>query len=189
MNNINGITNQAYLDKFEGTLKASLHTYLKANKEVDSVLPDSPDITNLWNKIATAYLEDGVREFAGYPTVSLGWMMYVGMAVAKFWDEDWEKYSKEENLYHVIRDPRGFDCMDEYIREDVLGLTGIAFKSTEKLVGDMATITLRAIQHENFEPGSPLAFHAYVRSLHQLYIMGAAVQLNRMNYHMEKLDA
>jgi len=23
------------------------------------------------------------------PLASLGWMMYIGMAVAKMWDEDW----------------------------------------------------------------------------------------------------
>ncbi len=185
---INGVTNKEYLDQFEGNLKASIHKFLKASNNVDRVLPDAPDIANKWHSVATAYMEDGVREFAGYPTVSLGWMMYVGMAIAKLWDEDWEKYSKEANLYNMLRSPRGYDCMDEYIREEVLGLKGEAFKATEKLVGDVATIVLRAIQHEHFEPGSPLAFHAYVRALHQLYIMGAAVQLNRMNYHMEKMQ-
>lgn len=175
-----------YLDKYENNLRNSLHTYLKAKDEVDEMLPDAPDIEAQWEAIGRSYLEDGVREFVGYPTVSLGWMMYVGMGVAKMWDEDWEKYSAVDDLYLLMRTPRGFDYMDEHVREKVLNLTGEAYTSTEKLVGDVATIALRAIQHEQFEPGSALAFHAYVRSIKQLYLMGAAVQLRRMGYHMEK---
>ena len=31
------------------------------------------------------------------------------------------------------------------------------------------------------------AFEAYVSCLHQLYLFGAAMQLNRMGYHMTKM--
>ncbi len=179
--------NEEYLNAFEASLKEGLHTYLRAKDEVDEILPDAPDIEDKWLQIANAYLEDGVREFNGYPTVSLGWMMYVGMAVAHMWDDDWTLHSQSPNLYHTLRAPRGYDCMDEYIREDILTLTGDAFRQTENLVNGSATMALRRIQRERFEPGSPLAFQAYVRSLHQLYLMGAYVQLKRMGYHMVKV--
>jgi hypothetical protein len=41
---------------------------------------------------------------------------------------------------------------------------------------------------EEFEeqPGTEEAFDAYVSCLYQLYLFGAAMQLNRMGYHMTK---
>ena len=38
---------------------------------------------------------------------------------------EWAIYSKIENLYAYLRDKRGYDAMDEYIREDVLLLKAI----------------------------------------------------------------
>ncbi|EJW95166.1 hypothetical protein EVA_16728, partial [gut metagenome] len=40
-----------------------------------------PDVENKWTEIGAAYLADGVREFNTYPTVSLGWCMFLGMAM------------------------------------------------------------------------------------------------------------
>ena len=84
----------------EEKFRDDLVTYLQGKDLVDSMLPDAPDIEEKWTGIAEAYLPDGTKEFAAYPTVSLGWMMYVGMAVAKYWDEDWSIYNKVEN--HTI---------------------------------------------------------------------------------------
>lgn len=42
------------------------------------------------------------------------------MAIAKYWDEDWELYSKAEDLYKYLRDHIDFDHMDDYICEKVL---------------------------------------------------------------------
>lgn len=46
--------------------------------------------------------------------------MYIGMAVAKYWDEDWELYSKVEDIYKYLRDRIDFDHMDDYILDKVL---------------------------------------------------------------------
>ena len=124
-----------------------------------------------WEQIAKAYIPDGIKEFNDFPSASLGWMMYIGMAVAKFfavqsgkaerWDAEWEVlelreqsdacinsaeipelrsptrslsrqnstegqiYSKIDDLYAYMRDKRGYDAMDEYIREDVILLQGV----------------------------------------------------------------
>lgn len=80
-------------------------------KEVDERQPECPDVEEKWEEIAKAYIPDGIREFQDFPSASLGWMMYIGMAVAQLWN-------------------------------------------------------------------------AYVSCLHQLYLMGAAMQLKRMGYHM-----
>ncbi len=175
------------MNLFEKNLREDLHQYLVMMKEVDEKLPDCPDIEDKWEEIAKAYLPDGVREFNSYPTSSLGWMMYIGMAVAAYWDGAWDVYGKNPNIYAHLRDKRGYDAMDEYIREEVLQLQGMAFDALERLVGECASRVNNAIRRQGFEPGTKMAFDGYLACLHQLYLMGAAVQLRRMGYHMEKM--
>ena len=177
-----------YLDKFESSLRETIYADLKERGVIDLRMPDMPDVEEVWERVCTAYLPDGVREFAGYPTVSLGWMMYIGMAVAHLWDSDWAVHSANDKLYESLRDVRGYDCMDEYISEEVLALSDEANAMTARLVGDMALKVNSALRHEQFEPGTPAAFHAYVRSLHTLYLMGAAVELYRLGYKMTRLQ-
>lgn len=176
------------MQEFENKLSKDLHQYLIALGKVDERMPECPDVEEKWEPIAQSYLVDGIREFADYPTVSLGWMMYIGMAVAKFWDAEWEIYSKIEDLYLYMRDKRGYDRMDEYVREEVLLLEGDAYAAMEKLVGECASRVLNALLHQHLEPGTKEAFNGYVECLHQLYLMGAAVELKRMGYHMTKMD-
>ena len=86
-----------------------------------------------------------------------------------------------------MRDKRGYDCMDEYIRENVLLLKGIDYTVLEKEIGECASRVYNALRRQNIEPGTKEAFNAYVSCLHQLYLFGAAVQLNRMGYYMKKM--
>lgn len=177
----------SYLDTYENNLQLSLHKYLLELDVVDKILPEAPDIEGYWQSIATAYLPDGVREFADYPTVSLGWMIYIGMATAQFWDTAWDKYESGEAIYQDLINRRGYDCMDEAIRKEVLQLKDKAYTDAEHLTGNLALKALNFLRHENLEAGTPLAFHAYVRTLHQLYTFGAAIQLRTLGYHMQKV--
>ena len=156
-------------------------------REVDERLPECPDVEEKWEEIAKSYIPDGIREFQDYPSASLGWMMYIGMAVAKMWDTEWEIYSKIEDLYAYMRDKRGYDAMDEYVREEVL-FRDDDYVVLERLVGECASRVYNALMHQRFEPGTKDAFNGYVACLHQLYLMGAAMQLNRMGYHMTKMS-
>ena len=201
------------MEQFEEQLHQDLHQFLQSMKEVDERLPECPDVEDKWEELAKAYIPDGIREFQDYPSASLGWMMYIGMAIAKFWDAEWEVteqqeqsgacsdsaesrrnstegqiYSKIDDLYAYMRDKRGYDSMDEYIREDVLLLRGVDYSVLEKLVGECASRVYNALRHQNIEPGTKEAFNAYVSCLHQLYLFGAAMQLNRMGYHMTKMN-
>ena len=175
------------MNEFEDNLHEDLHQFLLSMKEVDERLPECPDVEDKWEPIAKAYIPDGIREFQGFPSASLGWMMYIGMAVAKLWDTEWEIYSKLDDLYAYLRDKRGYDSLDEYIREEVLQLTGIDYTVLEKLVGECASRVYSALMHQRIEPGTKEAFNAYVSCLHQLYLMGAAMQLKSMDYHMTKI--
>ena len=208
------------MKQFEEQLQKDLHQFLLSMKEVDERLPQCPDIEEKWEEIAQTYIPDGIREFNDFPSASLGWMMYIGMAVAKFWDAEWEVmeqreqnqdclnsaesrqnstegqiYSKIEDggehqssLYAYLRDKRGYDNMDEYIREDVLLLSGVDYTVLEKVVGECASRVYNALRHQHIEPGTKEAFHAYVACLHQLYLARAAIQLKRMGYHMTKMN-
>lgn len=172
----------------EEKIKQELHQYLQNQGKVDERLPECTDIEDKWQSIAEAYLPDGIREFNAYPTVSLGWMMFIGMAIAKYWDEDWQKYATVPNLYEQLRNQRGFDCMDEYILEDVLHMKGKGLEELNNLVAECASRTNSNLHHAHLESGTPEAFKAYVACLHQLYLMGAAVQLKRMGYHMTLMN-
>jgi len=171
---------------FEEKINKGLSDMLLTYGLIDTKFPDNPDIEGKWAKIGESYMPDGVREFADYPMVSLGWMMYIGMAVAKFWDEDWIIYDHIDDLYLYMREKRGFDELDEYIRETVLGLKDEEFDATEKLVRTCSERVHSMLHHENIEHGTERAFRAYVACIHQLYLMGAAVQLRKMGYRMVK---
>ncbi len=172
------------MEDFATTMLTDLHRYLTGRGAVDERLPECPDVEGKWPAIAEAYLPDGAREFADYPVASLGWMMFVAMAVTRFWDVDWEKYDKIDDLYLYLRDKRGYDELDEYILDEVLDLHGDAAESMQSLVGDCAERTKRAIFALDIEPGTVDAFKAYVGGLQVMYQMGMAVQLKAMGYHM-----
>ena len=174
--------------KFEDTLHRNLFQYLHGIGEVDERLPECPDVEGCWKDIANAYIPDGAREFRDYPVASLGWMMYIGMAVAKLWDDEWTIYSQIDDLYVYLRDKRGYDALDEYICEDVLMLRGKGCEELGAVVGECASRVNYELMRERIEPGTREAFEAYVACLHQLYLFGMAVQLRRMGYHMERVQ-
>ena len=175
------------MEACEPRLNKDLQTYLTGVGLIDKHLPECPDVEDKWKEIGEAYLPDGIREFSGYPTVSLGWMMFLGMAITKYWDEDWDKYSSAENLYEQIRNARGYDNMDEYILEEILKLDADTRTKISKTVAECAFRTESILRHEPIEPGSEEAFRAYIYSLRQMYAMGMAMELKRLGYHMTEL--
>ena len=175
------------MEQFATALLNDLQRFLLERGKVDERLPECPDVEDKWPAIAEAYLPDGIREFADYPVASLGWMMFIAMAVTKFWDQDWERYSQVEDLYLMLRDKRGYDHLDEYILDEVLDLHGDAADQMQELVGDCAERTKRAIYGLDIEPGTVEAFKAYVGGLQCMYQMGMAVQLKAMGYQMVRL--
>ena len=175
------------MDSLEELIHSDLRQYLLSMNEIDERLPECQDAESQWEAIANAYIPDGVREFQEYPVASLGWMMYIGMAVAKMWDDNWQYYAAKENLYLYLRDKRGYDAMDEYIRRDFLKLSAKDFAATEELVCECASRVHNDLMHQSIEPGTKEAFLSYVACLHQLYLFGVAVQLKRLGYHMTRI--
>lgn len=173
--------------EFEQKIRQDLRQYLESMQEIDSQLPECPDVEALWTTVGEDYITDGIREFAAYPTVSLGWIMFVGMAVAHYWDTDWDRLQRDPHVYPVLRDQRGFDHTDDYILEEVLQLGPADRRATSRLVGECAGRTYALLRHEHITPGSNEAFRAYVSCLRQLYLMGMSVQLKRLGYRMTRI--
>ena len=175
-----------YLNNYEKSLLSEVLKYLTSLGHLDGKLLETEDINEVWEKVAPSYVADSIKEIAKYPNVALGWAMYVGMAVAKFWDEDWNIYSSKENLYEYLRDKRGYDYLDEVVRGDVLTLDGESYDEMEELVRKTSSMVLSHIRHEQIEPQSPMAFHVFARSIRVLYKIGAAVELKNLGYKFER---
>ena len=153
--------------EFEETFHKDLTAYLETHDLIDKHFPEAPDIEALWATIGESYLPDAMREWNKYPTVALGWVMYIGMAIAYYWDEDWERYSHVPDLYKMM----------------ILNEQGEKLQQT---VGECAARTYNTISHLHVEPGTPDAFRVFIAALHEMYLMGAAMELKSLGYHMEK---
>lgn len=171
----------------ESVFKTDLYQYLTSIKQVDEHLPEAPDLEELWPKIGESYLPDALREWNKYPTCSMGWIMYVGMAAAKYWDMDWELYSKVDNLYEYLRDRIDFDHMDDYICQKVLLLEGEEHQKMVNVVAECASRTVSKLTHMGLQPGSEEAFRGFIAALHQMYLMGIAIELKSLGYHMTQM--
>ena len=97
-----------YLDKYEERLMQDLLKMLSGKGFLDKQIMLSDDITDVWAAVAPEYVADSVKEITKYPDVALGWAMYLGMAVAHFWDEDWQKCSSMASIYLYLRGKRGY---------------------------------------------------------------------------------
>lgn len=178
--------NKDIVEKFEEKVRTDLIRFLQEKGAVDEIVPECVDVEEKWGVIAREYLPDGAREFQNYPVVSLGWIMFVGMAMSFYWDTDWEKYSCETKYYEPLRDIRGYDNMDEAVVEGLLGYDGEAAEKVSELVAQCAARVYNLLSHEQVEPGTQLALGCYVAALHQLYLAGMAMELNALGYHMTR---
>lgn len=172
----------------EQLFRDDLHQFLLSVDMIDERLPEAPDLEELWQPIAQSYMPDAIREFNGeYPRVAFGWIMYVGMALAKYWDVEWSTYSKVTDLYAYLRDRIDFDHMDDYICEKVLLLDEAKHKELSAIVAECAARTFHLLIHQNLQPGTEEAFRGFIAALHQMYLMGIAMELKDLGYHMTQL--
>ena len=182
------MSNIKYDNPVEQEFHDDLYGYLRTLDLVDERMPEAPDLDDLWFKIGQSYMADGIREYnTGYPSVALGWMMFIGMAVAKYWDVEWEVYGKVPDLYVYLRDRIDFDHMDDYILDKVLCLDADSRKKMNDAVAESASRTYNMMSHMCLEPGTAAAMRAFTAALHQMYVMGVAVELKALGYHMTKL--
>lgn len=181
-------TDYNFLNSFETTLQEDLIKVASSNSMLCGTLLSSDDIYQRWHEIAPEYMVDAVKEIAAYPTVSLAWAAYLGMAIAYGWDADWEKFAKMP--YSEFYGPRKFDDMDENILENILGLNLQSKEATkiEDVIRQCAEVALSQIRRSAIEPQSPMAFHTFARACKVLFRIGAAIELHRLGYKFERIN-
>ena len=94
-------------DRYEAELFTQLFKCCRSRGWLPERFPESEDINSKWNDISAEFIQDAVREFNSYPLATLAWSAYIGAAVAKWWDKDWEVNSLRG--YSSLLGERGFD--------------------------------------------------------------------------------
>lgn len=178
---------QLYYSMFQDRLERELLKICTDAGMLEGILLKSDDIDLKWKEFAPEYIADGVREIAAYPTVSVAWAGYVGMAVACWWNRDWAKL--KDSPYSTLKGPNGFDDMDDHIMTDILGLVlnGKEAGRITEIMQSCAQTAVTFIRQERIEPQSPRAFYVYARTVQVMYSIGAAIELCRLGYEMRKL--
>lgn len=176
------------LIRFEEKMQEELLRLATSRNMLKGVLLATDDIDEQWNILAPEYMGDAVPQIAQYPTVSVAWAAYLGMAVAYGWDADWETYLKMP--YQGYYGDQGFDDMDEHIVRDLLRIpldskTAQELEETIRQCGEKAVDLIR---FEQIPPQSEMAFHVFARACKAMFRIGAAMQLKRMGYNFEKVN-
>lgn len=179
------------LNKYEESLRKTLTDRLTEGKWLEGRLLEVEELNEKWKSSAPSYMADAVPEIAKYPLVAIAWAMYEGMGIAVLWDKEWNRYEGMEDFHKMFCEPRGFDCMDEYITEILLTtpLNSPEAEKIENMVRSTAEAALSLIRKEQIEAQSVMAFHVFARTTKVMFEAGVAVQLKRMGYNYVKVNA
>lgn len=177
-----------YLIRLEEKMQNELLRLATSRNMLKGVLLATEDIDEQWKILAPEYMADAVPQIAHYPTVSVAWAAYLGMAVAYGWDAAWETYLKLP--YQSYYGEQGFDDMDEHIVRDLLRvpLDSKTAKELEETIRQCGEKAVDLIRYEQVPPQSELAFHVFARACKSMFRIGAAIQLKRMGYNFEKVN-
>ena len=159
-----------FYDNFEKALEQDMLKVCTSAGMLDGVMLASDDIDQKWNDYANSYMADAIEQINEYPEVAIAWSLYMGMAVAQWWDVDW--LQNKDNEYLKFYGPHGFDDMDDIEEPDS---------------GMIMQRAISMIRKENIEFGSVKAFYVLSRTVKVMYRIGAALQLKRLGYKFEKL--
>lgn len=179
------------LNRYEESLRKTLTDHLSQRKWLDGRLLEVEELNEKWRSSAPSYMADAVPEIAKYPLVAIAWAMYEGMGAAVLWDKEWSRYENIDDLHKMFTEPRGFDCMDEYITEILLALPlgSAEAERVEDMVRSTAECAQSLIRKEQIEAQSVMAFHIFARTTKVMFEAGVAVSLRRLGYNYVKVNA
>lgn len=165
------------MEPFEQLLHEELLRYLKSLGIIHSDINVCAEVEELWEMVARPYVPDAIRQWDTNHSVTttIGNMMYLGMAVAKLWQQGEEERCKGEHFYENLRDRRGFTEIGRTVSEEVLLLTEEQDKATGKLVGDCTERIFNLLKRQESKPATRNAFKGYLRCIRQMYLFGAAL--------------
>ncbi len=176
-----------FLNRFEEKIQNELLRVCTSRRMLGGTLLATDDVTAHWDVLAPEYVADAVGQIADYPTVSVAWAGYLGMAVAHGWDKNWQECLKTP--YKAYYGAQGFDDMDEHIVRNVLGLSldSKEAQDIEMVIRSCAQTAVTLIRREQIEPQSAMAFHVFARVIKVMYRVGAALELKRLGYKFEEV--
>ena len=179
------------LNRYEESLRTTLVKRLTDSQWLAGQLLEVEELNEKWRTSAPSYMADAVPEVAKYPLVAIAWAMYLGMGAATLWDKEWNRYKDIEDLHKLMTEPRGFDCMDEYITEILLCLPlgSAEAERLEDMVRSTAEAAQLLIRKEGIEAQSVMAFHIFARTTKVMFECGVAVALKRLGYNYVKVNA
>ncbi|MBR5841566.1 MAG: hypothetical protein IKY64_02985 [Bacteroidaceae bacterium] len=177
-----------FLNRFEEKIQGELLRVCTSQRMLSGTLLATDDISGFWDTLAPEYVADAVGQIADYPTVSIAWAGYLGLAVAHGWDKNWQECLKTP--YKAYYGEQGFDDMDEHIVQHVLGLSleSKEAKALEGVIRSCAQTAVTLIRREQIEPQSAMAFHVFARAIKVMYRIGAALELKRLGYKFEEVQ-
>ncbi len=177
-----------FLNRFEEKIQNELLRICTSRGMLGGILLETDDITGHWDVLAPEYVADAVTQIADYPTVSVAWAGYLGLAVAHGWDKNWQECLKTP--YKAYYGEQGFDDMDEHIVQHVLGLSldSKQAQDLEAIIRACAQMAVTLIRREQIEPQSAMAFHVFARAIKVMYRIGAALELKRLGYKFEEMQ-
>lgn len=175
-----------YLDNFEASTLKEMIGLCTSLGMLDGSLPETDDINAKWKEFAPSYMAEAVPNLNSFPEAAIGWAGYIGLAVAKWWDEDWGRHHGEK--YEILHGSRGFDDMDDHIIRDILGyeLGSPQAGVITKMLLSCTQIAISHIRYESPETQTALAFHLFARAARAMFKIGAAIELKKLGYRYQK---
>lgn len=175
-----------FLNRFEEKIQAELLRICTSHGLLGGVLLATDDVTDHWDVLAPEYVADAVGQIADYPTVSVAWAGYLGLAIAHGWDKNWQACSRAP--YTSYYGSQGFDDMDEHIVRDILGIALDTPEATkiEDVMRSCAYSAMNIIRREDTEAQTTKAFYLFARTTRVMFRIGAAIRLKQLGYKFEK---
>jgi hypothetical protein len=148
------------------------------------------ELNEKWRDSAAEYMAAAVPQIAEYPLAAIAWACYMGMGAAVLWDKSWGEYKDVQDWYSLMAKPRGFDEMDEYVVECLVGyaLTSPEAEKLENTIRKCAYLAQTFIRKEGFEPQSVMAFHVYSRAVKVFFELGVSLELYHRGYKYVKMN-
>lgn len=182
--------NSEYLASYEEKLTEIVVNQCTSKGFLDGQLLRVEELEEKWREMAPEYIADAIPQVNDYPAVSIAWAAYLGMGIAAMWDGDWAEFQEKKDLYVLLRNRRGFDQFDEFVVEELLGLSPDSeeVESIQELLRGCAHSAMTMIRNEEIEPQSSDAFYIFAHTVKVFFVLGVALELKLLGYKYEKVS-
>ncbi len=178
------------LNTFAENLSKAVVKQCTDDKLLDGQMLTVEELNEKWRSSAAEYMAVAVPQIAEYPLAAIAWACYMGMGAAVLWDKSWGEYKDIEDWYSLMAGPRGFDEMDEYVVECLVGypLTSAEAEKLENTIRKCAYTAETFIRKEGIEPQSVMAFHIFARTAKVFFELGVSLELHHRGYKYVKMN-